>query len=433
VDKPKWAHTIYRPAALLLAVSLSAALASGNVYASDWIDGDIDEIPLHKPRARHAPTAQMQDENYADDHSMQPARMRQMRGIPNRDPARIPDQSSDQNSIEREDGNPGANRRADEGSTLDITPPAPVLKTSSNGSLRITGGVSSATMRASASQRPNRGLDRMAAEFLRQAPYLDQAKIATVQPALFKAWLERSHPGQSTQFTKTTVVEVKGKWDDCGHILRNFGLPFTKITQDKLVQTDLSGSKILVINCGCELSAASIQCVRQFVSKGGYLLSTDWALDSCLKKAFPGYVEWNGCDTENSVVDAVVVDQDPILLAGVPHVAHWKLEDKSQIVKVIRGKSVQVLARSRDLMRQDADQLGILALSFPFGEGRVLHLVGHFDNNANLSFNTALPDPAPIIGIGLRQAIATNFIMAALHGDFTAESASSGESPQVKY
>jgi hypothetical protein len=394
-------------------VALSIAIGNG-ADASDWIDGDVDEIPLNKARGRRAPVAPVPDENYAEERSMQPARLRQLR-----------------NNQEQESSKQNSNDESR--SASDLTPPAPVLKVNGSGSLRITGGVSSATVRANASKRPNRGLDRMAAQFIQQAPYLDRAKTATVQPALFKAWLERSHPGQSTQFTKTTVVEVKGKWDDCGHILRNFGLPFTKITQDKLVQTDLSGSKILVINCGCELSEASIQCVRQFVAKGGYLLSTDWALDSCLRRAFPGYVEWNGCDTEDKVVDAVVVDEDPILLAGVPHVAHWKLEDKSQIVRVIRGKSVQVLARSRDLMRQDADQLGILALSFPFGEGRVLHLVGHFDNNANLSFNTALPDPAPIIGIGLRQAIAANFIMAALHGDFTAESASSGENTQVKY
>jgi len=424
VDKSWRSQAFYKPAALLLSAALSLAIASESVQASDWIDGDVDEIPLNKARARRPPVTPVPDENYVDDRSVQPARMRQLRG--NRD-------QGDEQTDSAAEQTSGRGSRDDDNSALDITPPAPVLKVNSNGTMRITGGVSSATMRASARQRPNRGLDGMAAQFLQQAPYLDQAKTTTVQPALFKAWLERSHPGQSAQFTKTTVVEVKGKWDDCGHILRNFGLPSTKITQDKLPQTDLSGSKILVINCGCELSEASIQCVRQFVAKGGYLLSTDWALDSCLKKAFPGYVEWNGCDTEDRVVDAVVVDQDPILLAGVPHVAHWKLEDKSQIVRVIRGKSVQVLARSRDLMRLDADQLGILALSFPFGEGRVLHLVGHFDNNANLSFNTALPDPAPIIGIGLRQAIATNFIMAALHGDFAAESASSGENPQVKY
>ncbi len=374
---------------LLFVFSCGQALPSAN--ASDWLDENVDEIKV-KPRVRTAPVAPYADENYLDTtQSARRARLRQP--APEAENENIPDNQEE------------------------ITPPAPELKIGTGGSARIIGGVSSATVRSGAGQRTNRGLDSMAAQFMRNAPYLGQARTTTVQPALFKAWLERAHAGESTKFSKNTIVEVKGKWDDCGHILRNFGLPFTKITQNELPSTDLTGTKILTINCGCVLNQAAIVTVRKFVENGGYLLSTDWALDSCLQKAFPGYVEWNSNETEKGVVDAVVVDRDPILLAGVPKVAHWQLEDKSQMVRVIKGRSVQVLARSRQLASQDQDRLGILALSFPFGQGRVLHLVGHFDNNANLSFNTALPDPAPIIGIGLRQAIAANFIMAALHGD----------------
>jgi hypothetical protein len=374
-------------------------------YASDWIDGDADEIPLHKPRVRR-PVAPEPDENYIDDtRSARPARLNRA-----------------QNSQSQEDNeaqNQGRENSRENGDDSELTPPAPVLKLDGSGSGRIVGGVSSATVRTAPRQRPNRGLDNMATEFLRQAPFLQQAKTATVQPALFKNWLDKSHPGQSARFTKTTIVELKGKWDDCGHVIRSFGLPFTKITANNLATTDLSATRILVVNCGCILNESALKKLQEFVDGGGYLLSTDWALDSCLQKAFPGYVEWNSGYTSNGVVDAVVVDRDAILLAGVPRVAHWQLEDKSQIVRVIRGKAVQVLARSRMLMHEDQDQLGILALTFPYGNGRILHLVGHFDNNANLSFNTALPDPAPLIGIGLRQAIAANFIMAALEGDVT--------------
>jgi len=379
--------------ALSLILSFSYGQLLPSAMASDWIDENVDEVKV-KPRIKSAPVAPYSDENYLDTtQSARRARLRQ------------PSQPAETQFANEED------------SQEEITPPAPVMKIDGNGSGRIIGGVSSATVRTGTSQRSNRGLDNMAAQFMRQAPYLAQARTATVQPAQFKAWLERAHAGESTKFARNTIVEVKGKWDDCGHILRNFGLPFTKITQNELATTDLLGTKILTINCGCVLNEAAIVTVRKFVQNGGYLLSTDWALDSCLQKAFPGYVEWNSNETEKGVVDAVVVDRDPILLAGVPKVAHWQLEDKSQMVRVIKGRSVQVLARSRQLASQDQDRLGILALSFPFGKGRVLHLVGHFDNNANLSFNTALPDPAPIIGIGLRQAIAANFIMAALHGD----------------
>ena len=186
-------------------------------------------------------------------------------------------------------------------------------------------------------------------------------------------------------------------------------------------------------NCGPEFNEASIKTIRDFVAQGGFLLSTDWALDACLKKAFPGYVEWDGGYTENRVVDAVIVDRDPVLLAGVPRVAHWKLEDKSQTVRVLKRREVQVLARSRALIQMqmgpnatfvtqyshpvlNGDPVceGTLALTFSYGQGHVLHLIGHFDNNADRAFTNALADPAPIIGIGLRQAIACNFIMAAM-------------------
>lgn len=341
---------------------------------SDWIDGDAEEIPLQPPRPRRQPPP------------------------------------VDMSTPERPDGF----------SQDDLTPPAPTLRIDASGKTHIEAGIRSNATASSTyrgGHRFNRGLDNLSNQFLSAAPFLDTPKTVIVQPSRFKAWLEKSHPGTAALFTKSTIIEVKGRWDDCGHVIHSFGLPSTRVSSNGLASTDLSKSKILVINCGADFNEQSLTIVRNFVNSGGYLLTTDWALDSCLQKAFPGYVEWNGGYTENGVVDAVVVDRDPILLAGVPKVAHWKMEDKSQLVKVVRSRGVQVLARSRFLMQQDPSNLGILALTFPFGAGRVLHIVGHFDNNADRASNAALPDPAPIIGIGLRQAIAANFITAALHGD----------------
>jgi len=58
--------------------------------------------------------------------------------------------------------------------------------------------------------------------------------------------------------------------------------------------------------------------------------------------------------------------------------------------------------------------MGALAVNFTFGRGQVLHLVGHFDNNAGFAFTNTLPQPATGIGISLRQALATNFLVDAL-------------------
>lgn len=355
---------------------------------SGWVDGDQDEVRIRPQRGstpvrqRRAPAPPMQDEE-------------EIQGVGR------PSERQD-----REDGN------------NPVSGPAPVINLKGG---TLSGGVESNSFRSSSTYRggtrTNRGLDRLSNQFLRQAPYLDTPRTVAVQASTFKNWLDRFHAGATARLGKNTIVEVKGQWDDCAHALRNFSLPHTRIPASRLADTDLSGTRILVINCGCNMDGKALARVRDFVQGGGYLLTTDWALDSCLEKSFPGYVQWNNDYTESGVVDAVVVDDDPVLLAGVPRVAYWKLENRSQTVKVLDGRAVQVLARSRMLMGRESSQLGILALTFPYGDGRVLHLVGHFDNNADRASNLALPDPAPMIGIGLRQAIAANFVLAAIDGD----------------
>jgi len=405
--------------AILLVVSFT-----GHAYTatakSGWIEGDQDEVrlPVNRP-------VQQQNQQ-PDQQQTQPNDWRSPDSTGNPPPSLSGRgyQAADSQSNDRSMGGssgaaPGEGAMDQSGHPLDSMDDLdkrPVqtskLTIHEGGSNVITGGVTSANFRTGKTM--NRGTDDSANVLLERAPYLTpNPRTVAVQTGTFKGWLDRTHNGEASTFSKTTVVEVKGQWDDCGHIIRSFGLPFTRISPSALTRADLTKTKILVVNCGANFDADQLSAIREFVAHGGFLLTTDWALDSCLQKAFPGYVEWNGGYTDNSVVDAVIVDRDPELTKGMPKVGYWKLEDKSQTVQVIRRLEVQVLVRSRVLMQREPSQLGILALTFPYGDGQILHLVGHFDNNADRAFNNALPDPAPIIGIALRQAIATNFIMAA--------------------
>jgi hypothetical protein len=242
---------------------------------------------------------------------------------------------------------------------------------------------------------------------------LPEARI--VPPKVFQGWLQQNYP-QLGVHTKNEVVSIKGQWDDSSHALHNFGVLANKISPSKLAPEALGGTKILVVDCAGELSEAQLQTVRLFVLHGGYLLTTDWALDGCLTRAIPGFVRWNGGYSPKEMVDAHVVAPEMDLARGTPPHAYWDLEMKCQTVHIIDGQHVTVLARSRLLLRDDPDQQGILAVTFPYGKGRVLHLVGHFDSNTDRAFNNMLPDPAPGIGISLRQAIAANFVAQALSG-----------------
>lgn len=237
-------------------------------------------------------------------------------------------------------------------------------------------------------------------------------------PALvFRAWLQKTHPqffASASKFGQSTVVEVKGEWDDSARTLRSLNINHTSIRRGKLKELDLAGVRVLVINCAGEVPRESYQKIRDFVMSGGYLLTTDWALDGCLQKVFPGYVEWNGGRTRSPIVDARLVDRQSFLVSNTVSLAGWKLDDAAHTIRITKPSAVKVLAVSKELAQEDPDRNGILAITFPFGRGKVLHMIGHFDNNAAFVFTDSLPDPAPQIGIALRQALAANFIVEGL-------------------
>jgi hypothetical protein len=238
-----------------------------------------------------------------------------------------------------------------------------------------------------------------------------QEKIVT--PKVFQAWLQKSQ-GDLGAHLKNEVINIKGQWDDSGHALHNFGIPFTKISPNRINDAALAGTKVLIVDCAGELQPDELRTVGQFVHNGGYLITTDWALDGCLTRAIPGYVMWNSGYSPSEIVDAHVMTPDNEFVKACASKAYWKLDSKCETVKVMRPDQVTVLVRSRLLMRDDPDQAGVLAFTFNYGKGKVLHLVGHFDSNSDRAFNNALPDPAPGMGISLRQGIAANFIAEAL-------------------
>ncbi len=270
------------------------------------------------------------------------------------------------------------------------------------------------------SSQPNQAVSPPRYGLVQQEPtsvHYPPAKEAVVEAKTFKAWLEKNHPELqgNLKAQREQIIEVKGKWDDSGHILRTFGLGCTKVAPDQLSKYDLSKSRILIVDCAGNVPAPGLQAINKFVHDGGYLLTTDWALEGCLQKAIPGYVEWNGDNTSDSrVVDARMSSNDPVLTRGTVPNAHWKLDKKCQLMRIIKTREVDILARSVQLRTDDSTGRGDLAATFQYGKGRVLHLVGHFDYNSGRAFANLLPDPAPKIGISLRQAIAANFIAEAL-------------------
>ena len=249
-------------------------------------------------------------------------------------------------------------------------------------------------------------------------PVISAAVSRTVPPEVFKAWLDKAHPGVllSVNISPRSVIAVKGRWDDSGRTLRALGIPYERVGSGDLEDMSFDNVKVLIVDCAGTVPRESLQRIRDFVARGGYLLATDWALDNLVEKAFPGYIEYDRKKNAQAIYDAYVVNPEPVLFANAVTNAHWKMDEASHLLRVLKPGSVRVLARSRKLEQEDPGGQGVLAVTFPFGKGYVMHTVGHFDNNGFFKFTNALPDPAPAIGISLRQALASNFVIAGLTG-----------------
>jgi hypothetical protein len=249
-------------------------------------------------------------------------------------------------------------------------------------------------------------------------PVISAAVSKAVPPEAFKAWLDKSHPGflLNVSNANNAVVTVKGRWDDSARTLRGLGIPYERVGSGDLKDMPFDHVKVLIVDCAGTVPRESFQRIRDFVSRGGYLLSTDWALDNMVEKAFPGYIEYDRKKNQIPIYDAYAVNPEPILFANAVTNADWKMDEASHLLRVLKPGSVRVLARSRKLEKEDPGGQGVLAVVFPFGRGYVMHMVGHFDNNGFFKFTNSLPDPAPAIGISLRQALASNFVVAGLSG-----------------
>jgi hypothetical protein len=255
--------------------------------------------------------------------------------------------------------------------------------------------------------------------FIDTPPVTLPAKASFAPPAVYRGWIEKAHSQfslQTSTMAPNRLVVVFDKYDDTGRTLSSFGLKFTTISKKELSIYDLSGAQVLIIDCGPgALSPQALMKIRDFVARGGYLFTTDWMLDRLDQLIFPGFIAWNGAMNSQKMYDASLYGQNPVLFKYAVSNAHWKMDIHCHLIRVLNKEAVRVLAVSRTLVFDDPDHQGILAVVFPFERGYVMHMTAHFDRSQQI-IGYYLADPAPAIGIGLRQALAINFVVAGLTG-----------------
>ena len=175
------------------------------------------------------------------------------------------------------------------------------------------------------------------------------------------------------------VIVIRGEYDHIEQVLSMSETPFTIINPKDLNHAELRPDQIVFVNCPGKIKGRGLRKLTTFVSEGGFLFTTDWALKHVLEKAFPGYVEYNEKATGDEVVRVEVLDnEDPFLksILGPEDDPQWWLEGSSYPIRILDREKVVVLVKSKEIENRYGE--APVFITFDHGEGKIYHMISHF-------------------------------------------------------
>jgi hypothetical protein len=190
--------------------------------------------------------------------------------------------------------------------------------------------------------------------------------------------IEKERPGDSVHLRRTQVVVVAGKYDHGENVLDLCGIPCTRIHARATEGLVLDPDQILFVNCPGELPRGGLERVRDFVDRGGMLVTTDWALRHVVEPAFPGTIAYNERPTQDDVVRVVFEPVEDTFLEGLLDGRDdplWWLEGSSYPI-AIRDPRVKVLVSSQEMKGKYGE--APIVVAFEHGLGKVYHMTSHF-------------------------------------------------------
>jgi len=199
--------------------------------------------------------------------------------------------------------------------------------------------------------------------------------------------------GLKLRTNERNVKVVKGDYDQGELVMDALGLHHGFLSAPEMAREGVpSEVRAVFFNCTARPAGreALVQLAR-WVEDGGYLFTSDWAIEFVLEKGFPGYVKpmRDGVRmvmTPDETITFTIAPGKHELLAGLPaetETSRWWLEDSSIPFTIEKPEAVEVLAQSAELERKHGSKF--VAITFPYGKGRVVHVLGHmFQKEGNL-------------------------------------------------
>ncbi|MHA2130804.1 MAG: hypothetical protein ACW99L_12600, partial [Promethearchaeota archaeon] len=179
---------------------------------------------------------------------------------------------------------------------------------------------------------------------------------------------------------ESSIIITSGSYDRVETVLDMINVPYVLIEPDEVMRIELNPDQILIVNCPGNIYEEGLTKIKEFVKRGGFLFTTDWALQNILEQIFPEFVQYNQRPTGDDCVAVQVVDKSNKFLEGLFKVDEepiWWLESSSYPIKIVDEKKVKVLVTSKEMEKKYGE--APIVITFNYGDGgTVLHMTSHY-------------------------------------------------------
>jgi len=193
------------------------------------------------------------------------------------------------------------------------------------------------------------------------------------------------------------ILAVNGRYEKPKKVIEHMYASLKKVIREKeIIKEDVSQYDVLLIGCpGSDIPHASYPKIKEFVMNGGWLITTDWAIQSIIENVFPGFIRWNRAKTADAVVACQIIDPNHPFLEGViseiqqskwqketakntkKREFRWWLETRSFPIQVINPQAVKVLIGSWEIQNKWGESPVLVEFEYGKMGGRVIHMISH--------------------------------------------------------
>ena len=193
------------------------------------------------------------------------------------------------------------------------------------------------------------------------------------------------------------ILAVNGRYEKPKKVIEHMYASLKNVIREKdIMKEKLSQYDVVLIGCpGSDIPHAAYPKVKDFVMNGGWLITTDWAIQSIIENIFPGFIRWNRARTADAVVACQIINPNHPFLDGVlseiqqskwqkqaikntkKSEFRWWLETRSFPIQIINPEAVRVLIGSWEIQNKWGESPVLVEFDYGKMGGRVIHMISH--------------------------------------------------------